>query len=702
MIRLISFSRLQNYAAGAAASLLLLTSGAGPLLAAKPADKSAATATGYQPPAYFYTIELDPRYQFLGVGALSPEDAEKANCYQFLYNSNGKLQQIEYTRAGKPMADPLLGVARINFEYQPGIERRWFRDAQGQPTADYSGVDGEELTLNAAGFPTDLTNLDAQGARARDSSGVMHHLRVLDDHNRLIVGRRIGVFGNAITDDNGYFETRNVYDADGRLMERGNFDADGKRLDDTDGIAIVRTIYTIYPDSTKTTETYYDASELPAAEKSSGVHQRETTVDKRGLLIDEAVFDTTGAPTDSHGDGIHEHRYTYDDLGNQTSESFFDNDGKPVNDTQLDCARIEYKYNDKNLIVEKDFFGDDGTPQVLPGIGAAIIRQEYDADGNVVRRQFFDGQGQPSRQTEFGAPAIRIKVDGDTTLVTLRDDKDQPMRDPVHGYYAFSYKVGDTPLSPHNRYYDRSGHALAYFPRVSIINPHLHALRTNRTMKWSARLGTIAVLFGSLLGCALALRKSSYAKRHKVYIPTRLERVLGWLSIFLIIEGMLRFFLTVYWWWVNYENGRMGHGIYVLEAIIILYFLYRLLRLRVTMRVLNISRDDIHKLVRDYYAKAGLKADWIQVRRRYYSGPLDVRISYFKQKFHAYLAFYGRGREGHDLARGAAQYIRTEAARVEGPARTMAIALYYPIMAFCYFLLASTAAYTLYQLVKSF
>ena len=119
-----------------------------------------------------------------------------------------------------------------------------------------------------------------------------------------------------------------------------------------------------------------------------------------------------------------------------------------------------------------------------------------------------------------------------------------------------------------------------------------------------------------------------------------------------------------------------------------------------TMRVLNIERDDIHRLVRDFFAKAGLNPDWIEARRIYATPPLDVRIGYFRQKFHAYLAFHRRNHEGRDLARGLAQYIRAHVGAIQAPVRSRAIAFYYPIVAFCYFLLSGTAFYTLFQLVK--
>jgi len=39
---------------------------------------------------------------------------------------------------------------------------------------------------------------------------------------------------------------------------------------------------------------------------------------------------------------------------------------------------------------------------------------------------------------------------------------------------------------------------------------------------------------------------------------------------------------------------------------------------------------------------------------------------------------------------------------IQAPVRTRAIALYYPSVALCYFLLSGTAFYTLWQLIKGF
>jgi hypothetical protein len=221
-------------------------------------------------------------------------------------------------------------------------------------------------------------------------------------------------------------------------------------------------------------------------------------------------------------------------------------------------------------------------------------------------------------------------------------------------------------------------------------------------MEVSARLGATAAGLGALLGGILALIKSSHTKRRKVYIPSPLERFLGWFSVFCIIEGTLRFFMTVYWSWVIYQNGRMGHGIYIVEMLVVLFFLYRLSRLRLTMRVLNIGRDDVHRLIREFFAKANLKPEWNDSRNRYLTPPLDIRVNYARQKYHAYLAFASRGHEGNELAHDAAEYIREQSSSITAPVRSRAIALYYPMVAFSYFLLSGTGFYTVYQLIKGF
>ena len=655
---------------------------------------------------YFFSIDIDPRYQIVGAGMLTPEQADHANCYCFSYDAGGKLKRIEFRRAGAPAPDPLFQVARIDFEYEKGVERRWYRDGQGQPAESVDGIAGEELALNPAGYPVSVTNLDASGGHTRDSNWVIQYVRTLDKSNRLVRGRRTGLLGVDLTDNNGYFETRTVYDDQGRRIEYGNYDSSGNPLNDSDGVALTRTTYVLYPNMTQVTESYFDALGMAVAEKSSGVHQRQRTFDRRGLMIDEAYFDVTGAPTADSDLGVHEHRFQYDDRGNLLAESFLGVDGKFSDIKSRDdqeaagYARLVYQYDDQNRVIEKSYFGDDGAPQVLLSLGAATIKQSYDDNGNMARREFFDGQGNPVPHQRYGAPAISIKVQGDTTIILLRDAQDRPVANAEHGFAELTYKTAtDKPLTRHNHYYDINGRPLSKL-RVFIINPHLYALSTEPAMEISARGGATGAGVGAFIAMAIALRKARATRRSHVYVPTPVDRFFGWFAIFALGEGMIRFFITVWWSFLHNHNGRLGPAVYIVEDLYIAFFLYRLLRMRVTMRVLNVTLADIHGIIREYFSQAGLESKWLEERQLFVSTDLDVRLRYFIKKAHAYLAFHPRDAAGRKQAHDLARYIRMEASSLHGPPITRMLAFYYPSVALCYFLLGGTAFYTLWQMVK--
>ena len=670
------------------------------LLSAEPATLSpASTPAGAR---YFFSIDLDSHYQIVGEGSVSADLVATSDCYCFTYDPTGRLERIEYRRANIPTADPLFQAARIDFEYASNDEKRWFRNERGQPVLDIDGISGEDLALNPAGFPTTVTNLNASGKPIRDASRVIRYDRKLDNLNRLISARRTGLLGIDITDNFGLFETRTQYDAQERRMEYGNFNSEGQPLNDADGVALTRTTYTAYPDSQASIESYFDANGLPAAEKSSGVHQRQRLFDNRGFLLSESYFDITGAPSLDAQSQIHEHRYEYNAQGELLSEEFFDVDGKLRNMPSLGAARIVYQYDALNRIIAKSYFGDDGSPQVLPNLGAAIIRQEYDNQGNIIHRQFFNGQGNPSLHKRYGAPAIRINVDGDTTTITLRDAQDKVTQNVVTGYAAFSYKTAtDHPLSRKNHYFDRHGRTISRL-RVFIINPHLYLLRTSPVMSASARGGAAAVGLGALLAAFIALRKASFTRGQRVYVPAPWERFVGWLAILLIGEGIIRFFITIWWAYVVHLNGVMGPTVYIIEAAYLLFFLYRLFRMRVTMRVLNISRADIHGVIREYFAQEKVEPTWVKDRETFTTDHLAVRVRYFPAKSHAYLAFHARDQEGAKSARALADHLRAQAGTLESLPHTRLIACYYPSVAFCYLLLSGIAFYTLWQTVKTY
>ena len=135
----------------------------------------------------------------------------------------------------------------------------------------------------------------------------------------------------------------------------------------------------------------------------------------------------------------------------------------------------------------------------------------------------------------------------------------------------------------------------------------------------------------------------------------------------------------------------MGPTVYVIEAAYIAFFLFRLWRMRFTMRVLNISKADIHGLVREFFAQAHVDTEWNEARETFGTEHLGVRVRYFAAKSHAYLAFHSRDRQGAELASGLAQYIRAQAGTLESFPHSPLISIYYPSVALCYLLLSAIA-----------
>jgi hypothetical protein len=97
-----------------------------------------------------------------------------------------------------------------------------------------------------------------------------------------------------------------------------------------------------------------------------------------------------------------------------------------------------------------------------------------------------------------------------------------------------------------------------------------------------------------------------------------------------------------------------------------------------------------------------LNPEWNEARKIYVAPALGVRVRYYARKYHAYLAFHRAGAAGRQLAGDLSRHIRAQAGAIQGPPRNWTIALYYPSVAFCYFLLSGTAFYTLWQLVKGY
>ena len=171
------------------------------------------------------------------------------------------------------------------------------RKASRSRTSTASTARNSRSTRRA--IPPTVTNLDESGGHVRDNNGVVQYVRTLDEHNRVIVepAHRVVRHGH-------HRRQRLLRDplapttTQGRTIERGNYDDHGNLLNNNDGVALVRTTYTIYPDATADhRKLFRRLRPRHRGDEAAACTSASASIDKRGFLVDEAYFDSTGAPT---------------------------------------------------------------------------------------------------------------------------------------------------------------------------------------------------------------------------------------------------------------------------------------------------------------------------------------------------------------------------------------------------------------------
>ena len=67
---------------------------------------------------FYKKIHYDAIYNINGIQLLNKDSANRINCYQFIYNKNKELIEIDYFKNGNIFNnDPYLGVAKIINKY---------------------------------------------------------------------------------------------------------------------------------------------------------------------------------------------------------------------------------------------------------------------------------------------------------------------------------------------------------------------------------------------------------------------------------------------------------------------------------------------------------------------------------------------------------------------------------------------------------
>ncbi len=702
------------------------------------------------PPAYYFTASYDPRYQIIGVGQMTETQAKTANHYRFTFNADGSMARVEYFRTAKiPAIDSYFTAARIEIarSIDPAThsrtETRSFFDTAGKPVEDDAA---ELLSVNATGGVESITCLNDHGTPANDSNGVCRYARKMDGKGQVIDLTRYSVDSQGqftqTMDSDGQYETKDAYDDEGRIVERANFDAVGNLHNNHDGIAITRTVYNLFPDYTLYQESYFGSDHVAVTDKQ-GIHMKRLQHDKRDFIVKETYFDTRGAPCEDTEDRnsqeaplasfdylhifkdlpdtkdhIHGKRRTYDDNGNLIDIVYLglDDDPKDAKPKELKStgyAEIKRTYDDQNRVISEEYLGDDGSPVLSRLLDVAFVQQEYDASGNIVACQYFDAQHAPINHQLYGVPAIRIVRKDGLIFILLRNAQDQPAaNEPDGGYYSLSYnpRISNVAVGSnnHSTFYDKDGvrmTRLQLYIKRFLYSFKQHTLHDDQAfihVQLTAELGAAAVALGALLAFWMSVRKASAAATGHPFVPRPIPRLLALIAFYLMGEGLIRFIYAVYFYSLQKYNITVNlDNIHILEVVFLIYFALRVWRNVNSIRVYNVSRDDLTLLIKDFFASENLSVTASDKPYAFASSCLELRLRYFPTKKHATARLKTTAPEGRELRMRLVAHLRKGVKKLVGPSHSIFLLMYYPLQAICYFVVCFIGLGALWLLVQN-
>ena len=113
--------------------------------------------------AFFRKIRIDESERIRGVYPLTEERAQKVNSYKISKTLDGRISRIEYMRSGTSLADPLLGVPVIQYQYNGSYIRRVYLDSRGKEIPDEQGIYSVRMRQNSSGAVTASFHYDRYG-----------------------------------------------------------------------------------------------------------------------------------------------------------------------------------------------------------------------------------------------------------------------------------------------------------------------------------------------------------------------------------------------------------------------------------------------------------------------------------------------------------------------------------------------------------
>ncbi len=287
-------------------------------------------------------------------------------------------------------------------------------DASGHRTADYTGVSGWRVTLDAAGREIERTTVGVDdqlvapgavgfartvsrydlrgraveqsyfsvtGAPAVDSAGISRFTATFDAVNEIERTNHdtVGVF---VTE-------RRRFDARRRPVELATFDGDGK------------------PTVGRSTA-IVDTEELDEARAMTSYAKVTMAYDAGGRMTEKAFFDERGELTIDSGEHVARWVARFNTQGKETSREWFGADGRPI--LKDGAARVEAKYDAWGSPIERAFFGLDAKP-IAGKDGYAISRSKFDSRKLQIEIAFFDVEGKPTVDVTTGTAGWRSTWD---------------------------------------------------------------------------------------------------------------------------------------------------------------------------------------------------------------------------------------------------------------------------------------------------
>ncbi|MCX5726681.1 MAG: hypothetical protein NT030_05845 [Candidatus Saganbacteria bacterium] len=421
-------------------------------------------------PEYFRSIRIDAWYSIVGEGPIAADGVKNIACYRFAWDSKGMPTKTEYVKDGKSLYDPLYHVAKIDFEYSEGFEKRIFLNAASNKMSNGDGVYTVRFKLNDKGFRNALFNYDSNGQLTEDSHGVVQYAWTLDTFGRKIKSVRLDKAGNKIKDKTGVCEMRSKYDANSNVIEQSNYDKDGKPVDNFWGISIWRWQY---DSNGKQTESSFWAlggasttEPTPVEPQAVGYAISRNKYDRSGNNIETSYYGTDDQLKELASLGYAIVKFKYDGNRNKIEESYFGTDEQPKQDKKLGCAVVRSKYDNSGNLVERScwnaagdlveridqpyaierwvydatdivtiesYFGADLKPKETAG-GYVAKEVKYDSKGNLIEQGYLDVNGALKTLPTDNYAIIRNKYDdnNNVTEISFFDAKDKPIKSNIY------------------------------------------------------------------------------------------------------------------------------------------------------------------------------------------------------------------------------------------------------------------------------